>query len=140
MLPLSSKQIATVIGVLCVVVLLVWLVSKVKDKIEDSITNNKLVDEANAEIDVNKTTLTQSQLNTLSTKIYSALKGAGSDEDAVYAAIEEVQNRTDLLQLIKTFGVKNSLTMKEWLYDDLSVDEIAHINNILASKNINYVF
>lgn len=140
MLPLSSKQIATVIGVLCVVVLHVWLVSKVKDKIEDSITNNKLVDEANAEIDVNKTTLTQSQLNTLSTKIYSALKGAGSDEDAVYAAIEEVQNRTDLLQLIKTFGVKNSLTMKEWLYDDLSVDEIAHINNILASKNINYVF
>lgn len=140
MLSLSSKQIATVIGVLCVVVLLVWLVSKVKDKIEDSITNNKLVDEANAEIDVNKTTLTQSQLNTLSTKIYSALKGAGSDEDAVYAAIEEVQNRTDLLQLIKTFGVKDSLTMKEWLYDDLSVDEIAHINNILASKNINYVF
>ena len=43
MLPLSSKQIATVIGVLCVVGLHVWLVIKVKDKIEDSSTNNKLV-------------------------------------------------------------------------------------------------
>ena len=137
---LTSKQIGIAVAVVCAFVLLIWIISKVKGKIEDSIVNNKLVDEVNAEMDVNQTTLTQSQLNTLSTKIYSALKGVGSDEDAVYSAFEEVQNRTDLLQLIKTFGVKDSLTIKEWLYDDLSVDEIAHINNILASKNINYVF
>ncbi len=140
MLPFTTKQIGIAVGALFLVVLLIWIISKVKNKIEDSIVNSKLVDEVNSEIDINKTTLTQSQLNTLSTKIYTALKGAGSDESAIYAAIEEVQTRTDLLQLIKTFGVKDSLTMKEWLYDDLSVDEIAHINNILSSKNINYVF
>lgn len=128
------------VAALFLVVLFVYVGSKIKTKIEDTIVNNKLVDEANAEIDKNKLTLTNSQINTLSSKLYSAMKGAGTNEEAVFNGFAELNTRSDLELLLKTYGVKESKTLKEWLYDELSEDDIVHINEILASKNINYVF
>lgn len=139
-LPFTPKQIGMAVAALFLVVLFVYVGSKIKTKIEDTIVNNKLVDEANAEIDKNKLTLTNSQINTLSSKLYSAMKGLGTNEEAVFNGFAELNTRSDLELLLKTYGVKESKTLKEWLYDELSEDDIVHINEILASKNINYVF
>lgn len=140
MLPFTTKQIGMAVGALFLVILLIYIISKVKTKIEDAIVHNDLVNEANAEINKNQLTMTNSQFNTLATKLYSAMKGLGTDEEAVFNAFGELGTRSDLEQLLKTYDVKDSKTLKEWLYDELSIDDIAHINEILAAKNINYVF
>lgn len=139
-LPFTTKQIGMAVGALFLVILLIYIISKVKTKIEDALVHNDLVNEANAEINKNQLTMTNSQFNTLATKLYSAMKGPGTDEEAVFNAFGELGTRSDLEQLLKTYDVKDSKTLKEWLYDELSIDDVAHINEILAAKNINYVF
>lgn len=140
MMPFTNKQIGMAVGALFLVILLIYMISKVKTKIEDAIVHDRLVDEANAEINKNQLTMTNSQFNTLATKLYSAMEGPGTDEDAVFNAFGELGTLSDLKQLLKTYDMKDRKTLREWLYDELSIDDIAHINEILAAKNINYVF
>ncbi len=137
---LTTKVIITVVIVLLVCAVAIWGILGLKNSIKSSVQNGKLVDEVNAEIDTNKVSLTQSQFNTLASKLHTAMNGMGTDEDSIYDAFKTINSRSDLLQLIKTFGVKDGETLKEWLYDDLSSSDIQHINEILASKNINYAF
>lgn len=139
-LPFTTKQIGMAVGALFLVILLIYIISKVKTKIEDAIVHNDLVNEANAEINKNQLTMTNSQFNTLATKLYSAMKGLGTDEEAVFNTFGELGTRSDLEQLLKTYDMKDSKTLKEWLYDELSIEDVVHINEILAAKNINYVF
>lgn len=137
---ITPKQIAIIVGCVLALIVVIWAIVAIKGKIGDAVTNSKLIDEVNKEIDTNKITLTQSQINTLVSKIYTAMTGAGTDEEAIYDAFSTLSSYSDLQQLNKTFGVKEHMTLREWLTDDLSTSEINHINEILASKNINYVF
>lgn len=139
-LKLTPKQITIIVGCVLALIVVIWAIVAIKGKIGDAVTNSKLIDEVNKEIDTNKITLTQSQINTLASKIYTAMSGAGTDEEAIYDAFSTLSSYSDLQQLNKTFGVKEHMTLREWLRDDLSTSEINHINEILASKNINYVF
>ncbi len=137
---ITPKQIAIIVGCVLALIVVIWAIVAIKGKISDAVTNSKLIDEVNKEIDTNKITLTQSQINTLASKIYTAMDGAGTDEEAIYDAFSTLSSYSDLQQLNKTFGVKEHMTLREWLRDDLSTSDINHINEILASKNINYVF
>ena len=51
-----------------------------------------------------------------------------------------MQSRSDVLQLIKVFGVKDGETLTEWINYDLSASEIDKNNTILATNDINYSF
>lgn len=139
-LSLTPKQIGITIGSLFLVVLLIFIISKVKNSIEESIEEKNLIDEVNAETDKNQITMTNSQYNTLASKIYAAVKGTGTDEDAIFAAFEELSTRSDLMKLIDSFGRKEGMSLRDWLYDDLDEEDIVSINLILASKEIDYVF
>lgn len=140
MKPNIIKWIVISVLILIVIIVLFVFVLKGKNAITDAVTESKLIKEANYEIATDQITLTSSQFATLATKIYKAVKGAGTDEDAIYAAFLSVNSRSDVLKLISTFGVRDGMTLKEWLYDDLSTDEITKINDILSSKNILYTF
>ena len=137
---LTPKQIAIIVGAALILILSIWAIIAIKGKISDTVTNNKLVDEANKEIDSSKITLTQSQINTLVSKLYAAMDGWGTDEEAIFEAFNTINSYSDLQQLNKSFGVKEHMTLREWLTDELDNNDIKHINEILAAKNINYVF
>ena len=49
-------------------------------------------------------------------------------------------SRSDVLAVEKEFGVYKDKTLKEHIYKLLDEDEIAHINEILSAKNINYQY
>lgn len=132
--------ILVVIIALAIAGVIVWKCTDIKDLIIDKKANEKLINEANQTIEVSDITITQDQFETYSSKLYKAMKGWGTNEKAIYAVFQEMNSRSDVQQLIKTFGTKDGDTLREWLYDDLSEDEIAHINSILASKSINYKF
>ena len=95
---------------------------------------------ANAEIKDTDVTLTPSELSNLADRLYSAMSGPGTDEEAVYAAFRLLRTRSDLMSLIKAFGVRKGETLPQWLTGDLSRREIEKLNAILVSNRINYSF
>lgn len=132
--------IAAAILVLVIAIVIVFKYKDIKNLILDKAANQKLVDEANTTIKVEDISITQDQFHTYAQKLYKAMKGAGTDEKAIYEVFEAMNSRSDVQQLIKTFGVKDGENLAEWLYDDLSAGDIEHINAILATKSINYQF
>lgn len=131
--------IGSVIGLLALIVV-VFLIVKFKSKFKDMVTNTKLVNNLETEIKTDDITLTQAQFNSYASALYSAMKGWGTDEEKIYNVFRQMNTRSDVLQLIKVFGVKDGDTLTEWLNDDLSASEIEKINNILATNDINYSF
>ena len=137
------KLYAALAVVVLIIVVVVIIIVKKKKSSQDAIdqeANDRILNEMNREIQSTDITLTQAQFNACASKLYGAMKGWGSDEGKIYAVFEEMNTRSDVLQLIKTFGIKDSQNLNEWLHDDLSAKEIAHINEILSTKGINYSF
>lgn len=139
----SKKANKMVIGglvALLVSVIVIIIFIKYRTKLVDAVHNKQLANSLDEEIDTNQITITQAQFNTYASSLYAAMDGVGTDEDKIYAVFRAMNTRADVLQLIKTFGVKDSQTLTEWLHGDLSASEIEKVNTILAGNNINYSF
>ena len=134
----TVKVVAISVLVLVIVAIIILIVVKYKGKLTDTIKNRELAESLDEEINQDDITLTQTQLNTFASSLYAAMDGLGTDEDKIYNVFRAMGTRSDVLQLIKTFGVKDGETLTEWLYGDLSSKEIDKINSILANNNINY--
>lgn len=95
----------------------------------------------------------------LASKIYEAgcsgLFCYGTDEDAIYDVFNQMNNDLDVLLLTKAFGLREprggicipipgtgecAVALGPWLQTELSSGAFEDINNILASKNIQYIF
>lgn len=135
----NKMMIGGLIAILLIVTVIILLI-RYRTKLVDAVHNKQLADSLNEEIDTNQLTITQAQFNTYASSLYAAMEGAGTDEDKIYAVFRAMKTRADVLQLIKTFGVKDGETLTEWLHGDLSASEIEKINTILAGNNINYSF
>ena len=137
---LGVKLIVGLVIICLIIILVYWIINKTKNVT----TNIKLTTEANAEIDSTKITITPTQINNIVSKLktgfYSGLWGTTEDEDAIYEAFNMVSSRSDVLSVEKEFGVYKNMTLKEHVHKLLNDEEIAHINAIFSSKNINYKY
>ncbi len=100
---------------------------------------------------VKKTNLTyyEAQYAIWADMIEQAMYEAGTNFETILAIFEKMKTDDDLLMLIIKFDVrKNSWfyiptgsgTLAIWLQDDLTTSELAQLNEILKSKNINIQF
>ncbi len=141
---IGNVSVTKLVLVVLVIGIAGWLLSyfgvKIFNNLRDAIRNKDLVDKANAEIKDSDVTLTSAQASTLADKIFSALRGWGTDEEAVYSAFRMLRSRSDLLLLSRTFGVRGGRTLSEWLSSDLSQKELDKVNQILATNGITYSF
>lgn len=80
------------------------------------------------------------QFNSYANKLYASMKGVGTNEEAIFEVFNSIRTRADLLKLISVFGIKDEMSLSQWLYDDLSVKDLGKINAILSMKNIDYSF
>lgn len=91
---------------------------------------------------------TNAEYVNMSDILAKAFDGFGTDEAAVYSVFQKMKNKTDVLNLIdiygyrpegrKFFGVDENLINS--LKNELSASELKKVNDILASKGINYAF
>lgn len=87
---------------------------------------------------------------TFANAIEVALEMYWDDEEQVYFVFEQMNNNDDVLQLMKSFGVRKasplgiypsySGTLSEWLSFNLTESEIIRINDILDGKGISIRF
>lgn len=78
----------------------------------------------------------------LGNKMYTAMKGAGTDEDMIKSVLSQIKNNDDWQQLVKSFGVKDGDNLITWLRNDLPEKshfgyDLSDIRKALASKGVN---
>ena len=120
--------------------LLTFLLLKGISMVKNKILEGKLVDRANAEIKDGDVTLTPSELSNMADRLHAAMAGVGTDEEAVYAVFRQLRTRSDLMALVKAFGIRKGESLSQWLTSDLSRKEIEKVNAILINNRINYSF
>lgn len=81
--------------------------------------------------------------------LQSAMFDLGTNESKIYAIFNKLNNARDLLQLIKSFGLRpyyqfgwnqGNYNLGQWFGEELSITEYNKINQILQDKGINYQF
>jgi hypothetical protein len=98
------------------------------------------------EIQKSELSYDQTTYEALADKLETAMYGYTDDEAAVYAVFAKLRNKSDLLQLITSFGERRIIftwgnsNLNKWINNRLDASEIAKVNDILARNNITYNF
>jgi uncharacterized protein YpmB len=83
-------------------------------------------------------TFTTSQYKAMADKLYYAMDGWGTDDDAVFEVIGQLKNNVDFLNVRSSFGIRDGYDLQDWLRGDFSSADIQRINNLLYAKGITY--
>lgn len=83
-------------------------------------------------------TLNESTALVLADKLYSAMKGAGTNKAAVSDVFFKIKNDSDFIMLKKAFGTRDGESMLQWLTGDLSRKHRDDINKLLAKRKVTY--
>jgi len=81
----------------------------------------------------------ESQYKAFADKLYVAMKGVGTDTNAVYSVFNAMNNKADVLKLVTTFGLRDGETLTEWMGGEWRLS-VAQINKTLSLKGIDYQF
>jgi hypothetical protein len=96
-------------------------------------------------VDSSNLSLSQSEINLLSQQLYNAMKGVGTDEDAIMSALDRISTKDDLLAVMKRFGTPEYgswwlghkyLDLPGWLKEELSGDDLNHVRQMFLNYNI----
>lgn len=134
----NATPLIAAAGVLAVVVVIVIVIAIIK-AVRRAQDNSYFKDNKKA---ITKADLSYNEADytVFANKLYSAMKGLGTDEDAIFSVFQLMNTESDVRQLINAFGTKKGETLSQWLLGDLSTADIAKINGILAYNGINYRF
>lgn len=135
--------ICAAVAIVAIVLLAVYW-SKIKAYFAD----RRLERSYDKQITQSEVTISSQQAQNIAEKLYSAMEGSGTNETALYNAFEQINSYSDLMMVMKAFGKRkgwwnwfgSESGLVEWINDDCSNSEIAKINAILASKNIDFSF
>ena len=130
------------IFIVIVVVLIVVFWSKIKGFFESLVNRSAMSNELQEHIKETGESLTLSNatFKMLANKLYTAMKGIGTDEDTVFAVFGQLSNTADMLKLVAVFGTRDGETLDQWIRGDLGYFEINKLNRLLSNKGIAYSF
>ena len=80
---------------------------------------NQIVQLMGSKLKSGKGTLSTSELSSIADSIYDAIKGMGTDEDAIAAGLGRCKNLHDVQALAKTFNSNTGETLIGWLDGDI---------------------
>ncbi len=99
------------------------------------------------EIKENPLTYELSSYKQWADRVHSSMVNFFDNEKAINSVFTKMRNRSDVLQLVKSFGNRKHLlwnvgngSMGSWFSVKLSEKDIAEINEILSRNNIDFQF
>ena len=95
---------------------------------------------------VRPATKVETNYRQLADALHKALNQYNTDESGVYRVFAQMNNDTDVLKLVKAFGMRlnttglmpEAQTLNAFIADVMNADEINQINYLLAGKAIKY--
>lgn len=109
-------------------------------------SESKEEDVLNKAIQKGELSFDQTTFVSLADKLENSMYGYGDDEETIYSVFTKLRTKSDVLQLIKTFGNRRiiftigSSNLNQWLNNRLDVSELAKVNDILSRNSIDYQF
>ena len=139
----NPKRIISLAILIAVFVILFFIfkgqIKNLIHNVANNVENNRALDEEIKNTGTSPS-FSDTQFKTYATRLYNAMKGAGTDEATVFAVFNDMQNTADVLKLISIYGMKDNEDLTQWLRGDLSSGEIKKLNSILSGKGIAYQF
>lgn len=130
---ITSIVALVIVGVIIAILIKVTKKNRLARKAEKEYEN-----ELTSQIYTSELTLSSTDYKDLADKFYRAVKGIGTNFPAILEVFNEITTDSDLKQLTKTFGVRDKMTLTEWIYDDLTNKQIQRLNKLLEDQGINY--
>jgi hypothetical protein len=144
-LDFSKIDQPTIIKAVIILVLVIAFYFIIR-KVLKNIKNDRYGNAVNSEIKPGELSYPLNQYIALADQLHDAMAYLGTDNSAVVSVISKMNNLSDILQLIKAFGVRpyyglfGDKTLPQWFQEELSAKETADVNTILKTKNINFSF
>lgn len=136
-MPPKMKWGLILAGIIVGVIVLAVVVWKIKARLQafKEATQNQA---ETAALEAQGMTLSYSknEYEGMANKLYVAMDGWGTDEDAILEVFERINNDLDFLELDSAFGSKDGYSMLEWLQGDISQYYFDKINNMLNSNGV----
>lgn len=132
------KKLAITVIIVVVVVLAVYRLGLL---VADKMASHRQSRQLDNSIDRKNLSYDENQYQTFANVLYKAMKGAGTDENAVKDVFSQMLTRSDVLKLISVFGVKDGENLGEWINDDFSSSgKETYVNKVLEVNSVNYKF
>lgn len=132
-----------VLGVIVIALVIAYYVGTRTGKAKKESAADDLLKKS---IDTAALSYEQTQYTALADKLETAMYGYTDDEKSVYSVIAKMRNKSDLLQLIKSFGTRRMIwtwgdsNLNTWINSRLDTSEVAQVNDILSRNSIDYQF
>lgn len=137
---LRKGQLYTIAVVAVVVIVAVVVFYLNYSKIKDWIREKKLEKEIAADIDTSNISISTSMMRQYADRLYTAMKGLGTDEDTIYDVFSNFHSSDEVLQLIKVYGTRGNMTLPQWIVDELTTKERKKLNTLLTNNGVTYQF
>ena len=137
------------ISILIIVIIVALIVYFSWSKIKGAFKNIQLKVTKDSEIaeeiaNGNLPSYPDSKYKEFANRIYTAMKGAGTDKKTIKDVFEQMHNITDVLKLVQAFGVRDGEDIHQWLDGEVHWWKPGNIkkdiNAILSRKGIFYKF
>ena len=137
----QTKNIVIICAVVALIGLITFVVLKltgVINKAEKEKAEKEATEQFLKEVTITNLRISETTAKQLAEKLYTAMKGWGTDEKAIYEVFSQVSTRDDVLFIFAQFGLKDGRNLTQWLTSELNAKERTKVNAILTEKNINY--
>lgn len=154
-LPTKQKIIVGVVALILVIVAVI-VVRKMFRKPNAGGQQGGTQDHVGDDINLNQQAQSyqNSQYAIWADQLEVAMQDAGTDDDAIYYIMEQMLNDKDVLKLVQAFGTRgyngsiiwipapwrSQLSLGGFFGEELRVSELQRVNDILASKGIQFRF
>ena len=154
--PLDKNNIVSTLIKIAVVALVVWLIIRFLKNSGAKLLNRIDNDEYVRAVDrrtgnENGGTYTDAEYTQMADRLYAAMNGPGTDENAVKAVLEMIKNDSDWARLVKAFGLRDSsynpfdspCGLEQWIVGDFSSGSSAmneYVNQPLRNNGVNKQF
>ncbi len=137
MAAVSKIDINLIIKTIIVIIAFVFGITYLRKYLRKK-KSQSLIKDLDKDVNISKLTYPISYYAIWTTDLLNAMKGIGTNEQAIYDVFKKLQSKDDVLQLITAFGVEDGETLTQWIIGELGDDEKATLNRLLNDKNINY--
>lgn len=159
-LPPATRGLVTVVGVGVGLYIIYKIYKKVQETTSGVVTPETAAKQEDRgwsrDIDklnqnpATRATITKAQAASFASSIWAAMDGYGTDEDAIYAIFRHLKNDADFAEVANAYGTREvssgawnpepnfNGSMSAALTSEMSSDEKAVVNKILADKKISY--
>jgi hypothetical protein len=137
-----SQRPLTLVVWIVIIIAIIWGGSKLWKYIADWLDAKKRM----SDYDYNNAiaTLSDSAALTMADQLFNAMNIWGTDEDAIYAVLNKLQNKDDWNKIVSKFGIRKSTMWGSsftgdlivWLSDELNSKEKAIVRGILAKISV----